>query len=107
MNAAIGKTGFRKLILILAGVLALLLLASSAQAVSIFWQGDTDDKWSTVSNWDLNREPVGTDDLFLPDVASGDSPLAVFDGTATPILLSNPLTSLNIDGTSSGTITLQ
>ena len=36
MNAAIGKTGFRKLILILAGVLALLLLASSAQAVSIF-----------------------------------------------------------------------
>ena len=51
MKAASRKTGFRKLIFVLTGVLILLLLASSAQAVTKQWTGAVDNNWATVNNW--------------------------------------------------------
>jgi len=46
-------------------VTSLLMLAASADAATLTWDGDTNNDWFTGTNWNPDQVPTGADDLTI------------------------------------------
>jgi uncharacterized protein with beta-barrel porin domain len=88
--------------LVATAALLLVLLAQPALAVTKQWVGTPfNNLWTTASNWSPPGEPGGGDDVFVTQ--SGFFPETVIYNTSIKPIYS----SLTIDATGSGNITLQ
>jgi fibronectin-binding autotransporter adhesin len=63
---------------------------------TITWDGSSSTSWSTAANWDLNRVPISTDIIVIPNG------LVNYPSTMT----AGSYNSLSINSTSSGTISI-
>ena len=56
----------RKLIRFVLSLVLLSAVAGNALAVTVIWDGDGDDLWSTAINWDADTVPTANDDVQNP-----------------------------------------
>ena len=82
-------------------LLAPLLLASPALAVTITWTGMQSTSWHTPGNWNLNRVPGAGDDVVVPNVAT--SSINYTSAVTTSI---NSLSCSEVFNMSAGTLTI-
>jgi hypothetical protein len=72
------------------------------------WTGTTSASWGNSSNWSLNRVPLSTDDVVIPNNATGANDNPTVDVTAVCASLTmssgNLARTLNFSGTSSLTV---
>jgi hypothetical protein len=97
------KDSWGSRLLLAVALLSLLLHPATTGAASISWKvANGSGWWDISSNWSLNRQPQGGDDVYLTQ--SGTNNIEVrYRSTLSPTPVLN---SLFIDATGTGTITL-
>ncbi len=87
----------KKIYLPLMGIALCLTLSVTVMATArpvITFDGSTNDKWSTASNWNLNRLPANGDSIVIPNGKT-----AYVSGTSTSFTLSNVVIVVQQGGT--------